>query len=107
MQQAADDEAGAAADGPPTAEALHSEALQELAAVQAAATAAMVETTEMRRRNESLEAEVISAVASVTAMNGQLDDQALSHIQNNTRTLLHPCLCSMRVAVLARCRCGT
>ena len=58
MQQQADDGDGAAAGGSSAAEALHAEALDELAAVQAAATAAMAETTDLRRRNESLEAEV-------------------------------------------------
>ena len=56
--QQADDEDGVGAASSLSAEALHSEALQELAAVQAAATAAMAETTDLRRRNESLEAEV-------------------------------------------------
>ena len=56
-QHADDGDGGAAANGA-SPEALQAEALRELASVQAAATAAMAESTDLRRRNESLEAEV-------------------------------------------------
>jgi len=88
MQQAADDQVSAAAGGPSTAEALHSEALQELAAVQAAATAAMVETTDLRRRNESLEAEV------KLPLGGSRNGRASRRVKDTGWTSLHP-LCKV------------
>jgi hypothetical protein len=65
LAQYADDwDGGAAANGASSAEVLHAEALRELASVQAAATAAMAESTDLRRRNETLEAEVGLCLAS-------------------------------------------
>ena len=68
MQAADDWDSGPAAYGASSAEALHVEALRELASVQSAAAAAMAETTDLRRRNESLQAEVKAACFSLRSL---------------------------------------
>ena len=58
----ADGSDGAEADGASVLETLNAEALHELASARAAATAATAESADLRRRNETLQAEVRPSV---------------------------------------------